>query len=140
IRRQERARQLREVALLPAAGPQQLRQPLHQLLEVEPEALEPRRRLPEGLAQAVVEAGPEQVEELVVARDLLAALHHRGAQRVLEDPPLLDRELVEGLEGVDRLGGGDADPTLAQDVGELEDLLLHGSTPGRPPPSAAPPS
>ena len=86
---------------------------------------EARGRLAEGLAQAVVEARPEEIEELVVGGDFLAALHHRGAQRVLEDLAVVDRELVERGERVDRLGGRDADPALAQDVGELEDLLLH---------------
>jgi len=127
---EQRPRQLREVAHLAAAVLQQLRQPLHQLVKVQAEGLEPSRGLPEGLAQVVVEARPEEVEELVVGRDLLAALDHGGAQRVAEDLAVLDRELVEGLEGVDGLGGGDADPALAEDVGELEDLLLHAGAPG----------
>ena len=124
---QQRARELGEVAAeLALHALEHLHDLLQQLLEVRAHLAEARGGLAERLAQAVVEARPEQVEELVVGGDLFAALDHRGAQRVLEDLAVVDRELVERGERVDRLGGGDADPALAQDVGELEDLLLHG--------------
>ena len=123
---EQRARELGEVAAeLALHALEHLRDLLQQLLEVHAHLAEARGRLAERLAQAVVEARPEQVEELVVGRDLLAALDHRGAQRVLEDLAVVDRELVERRERVDRLGRRDADPALAQDVRELEDLLLH---------------
>ena len=49
----------------------------------------------------------------------------RRAQRVLEDLAILERQLVERQEGVDRLRDRDAHPALAQQVRELDDLALH---------------
>ena len=42
-------------------------------------------------------------------------------------------QLVERLEGVDRLGHRDPHPGLAQQVRELDDLLLHGGPRDRGP-------
>ena len=89
------------------------------------EQADPAERVRQYLAELVVEAGPEQVKELVEARNVLAALHHGGAQRVLEDLAVLERKLVERRERIDRLGDRHPHAALAQQVGEFDDLLLH---------------
>ena len=99
-----------------------------ELVEVEVPRFEATGSFPKGFAKVVVEARPVEVEELVEGADLLAPLHHGRSQRVLEDRALVDRQLVKSLEGVDRLGGRHPDPALAQDVRELEDLLLHAGS------------
>ena len=66
---EQRARELGEVAAeLALHALEHLRDLLQQLLEVHAQLAEARGGLAERLAQAVVEARPEQVEELVVGR------------------------------------------------------------------------
>ena len=122
--RVHREQRLGEIGQVDVHVLEQAAQLLHQLLEVEPLG-HAAERLLHLLPELVVEARPEQVEEPVVGVDLVRPLHHGRAQHVLEELAVLERHLVERAERVERLGDRDAHPRLAQQIRELDQLLLH---------------
>jgi hypothetical protein len=98
---------------------------LEQQLQVEVLPAHGLTGLVEGVAQAVVEGGPVQLEELIEGRNVLRLLHHGGPQRVLKDLPIPQGKLVEGLEGIDRLRHRHPHSALPEQVREVDDLPLH---------------
>ena len=124
IRAEERTGQRREVdaGFLQAPG-----EVLEPALEIGVGHLERLRRRARELLHGVGQAGEEELEQLLVDRQVHPPLDERRAERGPHRVALAEPHHVERAHDVHALGQRDANPVPAQEVGELDQLLVHGA-------------